>query len=150
MKPLKNYCIHVLLQRCKIWHVWVEKKIMIRKIKYAKNLNDLICLFKWVKQSVSTVCSFFSWCVAAESTRSCCGQFIVKHLASRENFAFKWGLTCHSLHTLLSWDSLPLYFFFFFFLKIWRWIVLSFSRLCGGKSPFTKPNITPGSEMKHL
>jgi hypothetical protein len=21
----KNYCIHVLLQRCKIWHVWVEK-----------------------------------------------------------------------------------------------------------------------------
>lgn len=35
----KNYCIHVLLQRCKIWHVWVEKKIMIRKIKYAKNLR---------------------------------------------------------------------------------------------------------------
>lgn len=22
----KNYCIHVLLQRCKIWHVWVGKK----------------------------------------------------------------------------------------------------------------------------
>lgn len=35
----KNYCIHVLLQRCKIWHVWVEKN-HDKKNKIFKEFED--------------------------------------------------------------------------------------------------------------
>lgn len=45
----KNYCIHVLLQRCKLWRVsW--KQNHDKKINYAKNLKTWIFFNRWAAQ----------------------------------------------------------------------------------------------------
>lgn len=76
------YCKDVKYDMC-------ELKKIIRKIKYAKNLNDLICFLNGSNSH------FLS--LSAEIIT--CGHFIAKHLASWENVAFKCELTCHYLHT---------------------------------------------------
>lgn len=86
------YCKDVKYDMCEL-----KKKIMIRKIKYAKNLNDWIFFFP--HQSCCQFHCVFTACRKRKTSRTvyCCAH---KTLAAGENFFFKRALTCRPLNTL--------------------------------------------------
>lgn len=88
------YCKDVKYDMCEL-----KKKIMIRKIKYAKNLNDWIIFFS-IGHVVSFAASLLLWCCRKRTTSKTVYCRAHKMPAAGENFLFKRALTCHPLNTL--------------------------------------------------